>query len=400
MTKILLVDEVKVVNYAGGIEKVLCDFSNEFVKRNYNVDFVCLDLEKGMPFYKLSDRVNFVNLYYEYGQYNKLKYLWKKLQKEFLRGIYGKDFYLKNIRDPKRIFFEKEFINRLSRYISSNMPDIIICTSGDSGYFIKMSLEKLKIKIPYIVQCHIDAHRWYDFLQKHQLEAWKDAAFGQVLLESYVPIIKNAGIEKVIAIPNVVWPVSKNERANLNICHNTIISVGRVERSQKRHYLLIDAFAKIAKAFPDWVVKIYGEIDDLNYKKELENKIAENHLERRIILCGAVKNIKAVLKVADIFAFPSSWEGFGLALTEAMSFGLPSIGFRSAAAVNELIENNKTGFLVDDGVDDFADKLCILMKDKDLRINFGENAVVSIQKYSPKLVYDKWESEIKKVLNN
>ena len=68
MTKILLVDEVKVVNYAGGIEKVLCDFSNEFVKRNYNVDFVCLDLEKGMPFYKLSDRVNFVNLYYEYGQ--------------------------------------------------------------------------------------------------------------------------------------------------------------------------------------------------------------------------------------------------------------------------------------------------------------------------------------------
>lgn len=163
---------------------------------------------------------------------------------------------------------------------------------------------------------------------------------------------------------------------------------------------MIDAFAKIAKAFPDWVVKIYGEIDDLNYKKELENKIAENHLVGRIILCGAVKNIKAVLKEADIFAFPSAWEGFGLALTEAMSFGLPSIGFRSAAAVNELIENNKTGFLVDEGVDDFADKLCILMKDKDLRINFGKNAVVSIQKYSPKLVYDKWESEIKKVLNN
>ena len=52
MTRILLVDEVKVVNYAGGIEKVLCDFSNEFVKRNYTVDFLCLDLEKGQPFYE------------------------------------------------------------------------------------------------------------------------------------------------------------------------------------------------------------------------------------------------------------------------------------------------------------------------------------------------------------
>lgn len=88
-----------------------------------------------------------------------------------------------------------------------------------------------------------------------------------------------------------------------------------------------------------------------------------------------------------------------MALTEAMSVGLPAIGYKSAAAVNELIENNETGFLVNDGIEDFADKLNILIKDKDLRIKFGKNAVIAMQKYSPKLVYDKWEIEINTILN-
>lgn len=33
----MLIDEVKVVNYAGGIERVMCNFANEFVKRGYDV---------------------------------------------------------------------------------------------------------------------------------------------------------------------------------------------------------------------------------------------------------------------------------------------------------------------------------------------------------------------------
>ena len=45
----MLIDEVKVVNYAGGIERVMCNFANEFVKRGYDVSFVCLDTEEGKP---------------------------------------------------------------------------------------------------------------------------------------------------------------------------------------------------------------------------------------------------------------------------------------------------------------------------------------------------------------
>lgn len=44
--KIMLIDVYKIVNYAGGIEHVLCDFANEFSRRGHKVSIVCLDIEK------------------------------------------------------------------------------------------------------------------------------------------------------------------------------------------------------------------------------------------------------------------------------------------------------------------------------------------------------------------
>lgn len=45
------------------------------------------------------------------------------------------------------------------------------------------------------------------------------------------------------------------------------------------------------------------------------------------------------------FAFPSAYEGFGLSLAEAMSMGLPAVGYKSCSAVNELIVDGKNGFV-------------------------------------------------------
>ena len=85
---------------------------------------------------------------------------------------------------------------------------------------------------------------------------------------------------------------------------------------------------------------------------------------------------------ADIFAFPSAFEGFSLALTEANSMGVPAVGFSSAPAINELIEDNVTGFLAKDERD-FTQKLSALMKDKKMRIQMGKSAHQAMNKYSP-----------------
>ena len=112
-----------------------------------------------------------------------------------------------------------------------------------------------------------------------------------------------------------------------------------------------------------------------------------------------------VLKTGDIFAFPSSAEGFPLALTEAMGGGLPAIGFYDAASVNELIHDNKNGYLCSD-LAEFTEKLRTLMKDKEKRIRFGCQARKDMQIFSSEIVWNTWEAllielvEEKKVVVN
>ena len=90
------------------------------------------------------------------------------------------------------------------------------------------------------------------------------------------------------------------------------------------------------------------------------------------------------MRQADIFAFPSAYEGFSLALTEAMGAGLPVLGFSDAPSVGELIEHEKTGLLALDEAD-FTYQLERLMKDRNLRVQFGANAHESMKKYAPEV---------------
>ena len=97
------------------------------------------------------------------------------------------------------------------------------------------------------------------------------------------------------------------------------------------------------------------------------------------------------MKKGDIFAFPSAYEGFSLALGEAMSMGLPSIAFKSCISANGMIDNEKTGILCEDGVDEFKKGLIYLMNDSILRHNLGYCARLSMKKFSPEAIWCQWE---------
>ena len=132
MCKIMFVDEYKIVNYAGGIERVICNFANEFIERGYDISIVCLDLEKGKPLFKLNSKVNFTNLAYFGEKYNSIKYYLVKVEKEILKLIKGKKFVNDGgiYNDPRKRYFYSEFIKRLSIVINDLKPDIIICAPG------------------------------------------------------------------------------------------------------------------------------------------------------------------------------------------------------------------------------------------------------------------------------
>lgn len=282
--------------------------------------------------------------------------------------------------------------------VQQEQPDIII----DVGSFIATLVNKAIQGFPsiaHVSMCHTDAYRCTKQMNEEEINAWKKCDAVQVLMPSYIAPVKKLGIHNVVYIPNIVPQIAKENTTNLEKCHYTIINVGRVEEIQKRQYLLIKAFAKIAGKYPDWKVKIYGQIDNNGYTKELRKLISSYHLENRIIFCGTTKEIQKCLAQADIFAFPSAYEGFPLALTEAMAMGLPAIGYHSCSAVNELIKNGENGFLCEDGIDDFATKLEILIKNQELRIQMGAKAHEDMKQYSPNKIWDMWEEVIYRITN-
>ena len=123
-------------------------------------------------------------------------------------------------------------------------------------------------------------------------------------------------------------------------------------------------------------------------------------MENRIFLMGQTHDIFTAYCEASIFAFPSAYEGFGLALVEAMSSGLPCIGYSAAAGVNEIIEDGKNGILVNDGVDSLAKGMSILIQNNEMRYKMGKNAHICAKAYSPEKIWEIWDKVLQENLHN
>ena len=128
-----------------------------------------------------------------------------------------------------------------------------------------------------------------------------------------------------------------------------------------------------------------------------EYDISSQTIRTSVFRGGATDNVLDVYNKAAIFAFPSAYEGFGLALTEAMSAGLPVIGYKNCPAVNELIKDGENGYLCEDGVNAFAQALDKLMSDEKMRKKMGKAAKEDMKQYDSEKIWDMWEKLIKQV---
>lgn len=375
MTKIMLVQGRSIINSFGGAEKVFCNFANAMAKRNHDVVCVCDEYKKGAPAYPLDDKVRLINI----SEKN--------------------DNTLHNLSVRAKRLYPASF--RFKKILKQEKPDVIVCFFIKDVYRIKY-LQRVKTPIILMQHCYPDFY--FNKMKKRNyhlnLFLLRNLAAIQVLLPSYVSQIKSRLPDaNVIVIPNSVPVVDDKDITDLSKEKKKIVFVARLEEEQKRPHLLLEAFAKVAHEFPDWKVELWGSRTTEGYQKRLEDIIKKNGLEKQVLFMGVTKDINSVYKNADIFALPSAFEGFPLSLTEAMSAGLPPIGFASAAAVNELIHNGKNGLLAEENIDDYARCLRELMSSKEKRISFGKQAHEDMKAYAPDAVWDLWDKTIKNILN-
>ena len=385
--KVMLADFHKFIGYSGGIENVFAKMASALSERNYDVIAVFADEKReGEPFFTVPESVKLLNLYHLPGEKAVKPSGLTKALREVIRP-----FSRAAARDQNyRLLYQAKA--QLSRLLEKEKPDVIVSFREPTG---RLLLDGVGTKIPVISMLHNDPDEIFRGSPAEERKALEKSAAIQVLLPSFISKAKKyLHYDHFIAIPNAVSAphVTADHLAKKD--KYTITCVGRLTGRTKRQHLLIEAFAWLAKDHPDWQVKLWGDTYDKPYVASLRSKIKKYGLEKQAFLYGTTKDMDAVWKETDIFAFPSHHEGFGLALVEAMCCGIPAVGYRSCPAVNELIQSGKTGLLVEEGASALAEALKKLMESPALREKFGKNAQMAAEMYRPEIVWGKWEEKI------
>jgi len=161
-------------------------------------------------------------------------------------------------------------------------------------------------------------------------------------------------------------PINNVESFRLknNLPSKMILNVGTLE-PRKNVVSLIKAFNELRKkGFKDYKLVIAGNKGWLY--EEIFKEVIHSDLEREVLFLGVVKDkdLPVLYNCADIFVYPSLYEGFGLPPLEAMACGIPVIT-SNTSSLPEVIGD--AGIMVDPtDINSLCESMYILLKDKEL----------------------------------
>lgn len=341
----------------GGAERVLCELANELSERGYQVEICVTESRSQNSFFQISRLV-------------------------------------------KVSFFDSSFIiNRCGRLFGRLLNSIKLVSSIQRS---KPNVIVSFMSFETIIAARICGRPIVLSLHSEPEFLWKLIGLPlRILLQGLVSqadsvTVLNEDFKQqiwwsptVTTLPNPV-KTSKSIKTTYFNAPKKIVSIGRlvVEKNQK---LLITGFAELARYNPDLSLYIYGEGPE---RFNLLALISEYSLEKQIFLPGKTDDSYKVLFDADLAVFPSITEGFGLAVCEAMSCGVPVIGSDCVAHAN-LIQNRVSGLLFrNNDVSSFVQVLKEAIDDYATTVSYVKNAIVVSNKYQTSEIVMAWENLI------
>lgn len=349
----------------GGAERVLADVTDGLVRRGHEVIVASFDQAGLVPFYPFSPRLELVPL---------------GIGKADKRSSIGE--VLHRTRAIRRLALERR-------------PDVAIGFMHSA--FVPLAFALVGTGIPSVGSEHIV----YDFYYDRPVDRLMVnlAARGLTALTAISPAMRDgfprAAGRKMCVIPNPVQIHSGGLADTRGGKIKTILTVGRLE-DQKDHASLISAFAAISPAFPDWRLRIVGEG---SLRGALQRQVEALQLSDLVELKEPVSDIGREYATAQIFAMSSRFESFGLATAEALSNGLPVVGFADCPGTNELVVDGVNGLLVDGTarVESLSKGLARLMESPELRARLRRAGPQSIEKFSVESVVALWEDLMRRM---
>lgn len=354
---------------SGGMERVLTNKANYLVRHGYDVVITTSDQRGRKPFFDLDPAIRCIDLDVNYEENN------------------GKSVWNKLFHYPIKQFYHRR---RLAALLKQEQPDITISMFCNEASFLpslndgsKKFLEIHFSKFKRLQYGRKGLWKWIDRWRSHQDEK---------LVRQYDKFVVLTEEDKeywgdlpnIVVIPNAR---SFNVETQADLNRKCVLAIGRYSH-QKGFERLIAAWHLLAERYSDWQLQIVGNGEN---RLTLQQQIDNLNLSSCIKLRQPTPQIEKLYTQASIYALSSRYEGLPMVLIEAQTFGLPIVSFACKCGPKDVIENGKTGFLVEEGdIAGFAEALQRLMGDESLRKEMGKAAQHASARYDEQQVMQQW----------
>lgn len=360
------------LNGSGGMERVLVQKANWLATHGYQVEIITTEDNACTPFFPLYPgiRTTVLGIDYDklYDSNNVLANIWRSISKR---------------RRHRR---------KLVAYLQENPCDIFITLQH------RNFIPAMKDGSKKIYEIHFSTASKREFLKRkgffyrfaYRIGSW----WQERTIKNYDRFVvlteadrKERSLSNCISIPNSITIPMPPESARLDA--RRVICVARYSYEKGLDFLF-PAWRIVAERHPDWSLHIYGRT--YGREQEYTRLLSECGVGSSVRLCEPTQDIVSEYLQSSIFVMSSRYEGFPLALGEAMACGVPCVSYACPYGPEEIIRDGEDGIIVPQvgDISGLAAGICRLIEDEPLRRTMGSAARRNIVRYHENTVMKHW----------
>lgn len=300
-------------------------------------------------------------------------------------------------------------VTNLRKAIKEEKPDVIFSFCVKANY--RATMATTGMKVPVIISVRSDPKVSYVGKKKEIVnKLFLNRATGCVFQTEEAQSFFDDVLQKKSTI--ICNPV--NEKF-LNAVRKTpakkIVCIGRLVKL-KNQILLIKAFERILKQYPDYQLYFYGGCSEDDCKEELMEYVNGTEvavpgeksipLKEKVHFMGISNTLEIDIADAVMFVLPSNYEGMPNALMEAMTLGIPSISTDCPCGGSRYwIEHMKNGQLFPVGDEDALEQAILFyIENPEKAEEMGKAGREKLKSATLDKVYVQWKNYMKQVAEN
>ncbi len=287
-------------------------------------------------------------------------------------------------------YVEKAVI-QFADWVNELKPDVfVISASADIGWVV---LPYLNGDIATVTIGHTDDETFYMPARHYHSFLTRAVGVSNEICKNYV---QNC----LMLQGQVAWVpygVEGREEPPVTDDHSVIkiLYAGRIAREQKRVFDLVQIANQLKDQQIKFELRIIGDGPDM---EEFRTSLNEEILSGKVIMMGWLdkSEVQKFMQSSEIFLLTSEYEGFCIALVEAMANGCCPVVSNIESGNTELVHHEKNGYLVAVGnIEQYVGFLSTLSSNKELLQHFRLQSWEMGKKYSTQAMVENYDTLFK-----